>query len=273
MRVWIANLVSDNAEFKLASYQLSRSSFETNEGDTNWVGSSMDTTDTTRGSAENSSDQRLKVYIWDMDETLILLKSLLNRTYAEAFNGLKDVQKGVEIGNVWENHILQVCDDYFFYEQIENCNTPFLDALSQHDDGRDLSNYDFHQDGFSGLQDDSSKRKLAYRHRVIAQKYKKGLHRIFDQEMRKFWDDLFDVTDSYTDRWLSSARSCLEQCSGGNEDLTPGTTSADGIHDSITNFQHINVLVTSGSLIPSLVKCLLFRLDDMITYENGRYSF
>ncbi|KAG5523932.1 hypothetical protein RHGRI_030808 [Rhododendron griersonianum] len=95
-----------------------------------------------------------------------------------------------------------------------------------------------------------------------------GLHRIFDQEMRKFWDDLFDVTDSYTDRWLSSARSCLEQCSGGNEDLTPGTTSADGIHDSITNFQHINVLVTSGSLIPSLVKCLLFRLDDMITYEN-----
>lgn len=78
----------------------------------------MDTTDTTRGSAENSSDQRLKVYIWDMDETLILLKSLLNRTYAEAFNGLKDVQKGVEIGNVWENHILQVCDDYFFYEQV-----------------------------------------------------------------------------------------------------------------------------------------------------------
>lgn len=53
-----------------------------------------------------------------MDETLILLKSLINGTYAEPFNGLKDVQKGVEIGKTWENHILQVCDDYFFYEQV-----------------------------------------------------------------------------------------------------------------------------------------------------------
>lgn len=228
----------------------------------------MDTAETARDSAKNSCDQKLKVFIWDMDETLILLKSLLNRTYAEAFNGLKDVQKGVEIGNVWENHILQVCDDYFFYEQIENCNTPFLDALSQYDDGRDLSDYDFNQDGLSDLQDDSSKRKLAYRHRVIAQKYKEGLRGIFDKEMTKFWDDLFEVTDSYTDRWLSSARSCLELCSGENEELTPGTTSADGIHASNTNFQHINVLVTSGSLIPSLVKCLLFRLDDLIAYEN-----
>lgn len=53
-----------------------------------------------------------------MDETLILLKSLINGTYAEAFNGSKNVQSGVEIGKMWENHILQICDDYFFYEQV-----------------------------------------------------------------------------------------------------------------------------------------------------------
>lgn len=64
------------------------------------------------------NNQITNVYIWDMDETLILLKSLLNGSYAEAFAGLKDAQKGVEIGKMWEKHILQISDDFFFYEQV-----------------------------------------------------------------------------------------------------------------------------------------------------------
>lgn len=70
------------------------------------------------GSSGTSTDQKMNVYVWDMDETLILLKSLINGTYAHAFNGLKNVQHGVDLGKMWENHILQVCDDYFFYEQV-----------------------------------------------------------------------------------------------------------------------------------------------------------
>lgn len=139
-----------------------------------------------------------------MDETLILLKSLINGAYAECFHGSKDVQRGVEIGKTWENYILDVCDQFFFYEQvrftylllfnslsqfrvmciclcdwlfllpqIENCNQPFLDALKQYDDGRDLSDYNFSVDEFGPSPDDSNKRKLAYRHRLIAHKYKK----------------------------------------------------------------------------------------------------
>ncbi|CAK9173382.1 unnamed protein product [Ilex paraguariensis] len=96
-----------------------------------------------------------------------------------------------------------------------------------------------------------------------------GLHSVFDQEMIKFWDNLYDVTDSYTERWLSSARACLKQCSSGNNELLPSLDVVDAIGDSSdTKFQDVNVLVTSGSLIPSLVKCLLFRLDDLITPEN-----
>ncbi|XP_052171292.1 eyes absent homolog isoform X2 [Diospyros lotus] len=239
-------------------------------GDKIGIGDSRDSISTRKrkASPQNSVDQKLRVYIWDMDETLILLKSLLNRTYAEAFNGLKDVEKGVEIGEQWEKYILQVCDAYFFYEQIENCNAPFLDAFSQYDDGQDLSNYNFSEDGFSPPRDDINKRKLAYRHRMIAQQYKKGLHGILGQDMIKFLDDLYDGTDSYTDRWLSSAQTCLGQCSGRNKELTSNADSADGMSDSPTKFEHVNILVTSGSLIPSLVKCLLFRLDNLITYKN-----
>lgn len=63
-------------------------------------------------------DRKVKVYVWDMDETLILLKSLLNGTYAEAHGGSKDVQKGKEIGKMWEKLILDLCDDHFHYEQV-----------------------------------------------------------------------------------------------------------------------------------------------------------
>lgn len=55
--------------------------------------------------------------------------------------------------------------------QIENFNEPYLDALNQFDDGRDLSDYEFHKDGFSPPNDESNKRKLAYRLRSIAVLY------------------------------------------------------------------------------------------------------
>ncbi|GKV10718.1 hypothetical protein SLEP1_g22042 [Rubroshorea leprosula] len=213
--------------------------------------------------------QTTNVYIWDMDETLILLKSLLNGTYAEAFSGSKDVEKGIELGKTWEKYILQICDESFFYEQIENYNNPFLDALSQYDDGRDLSDYNFDHDGFNTPNDDVNKRKLAYRLRVIAQKYKQGLSGVFDHETMVLWNALYDMTDEYTDRWLSSAQSCLKECSVGKEDSTSLAASDRGSGViRPTDTQHINVLVTSGSLIPSLVKCLLFQLDSLITHEN-----
>ncbi|KAM7254278.1 hypothetical protein ACFE04_031960 [Oxalis oulophora] len=198
------------------------------------------------------------VYIWDMDETLILLKSLIHGTYAKAFNGSKDPKKGEHIGKLWEDHILQLCDHFFFYEHIENCTQPFLDSLRDYDDGKDLSDYDFDQDGFTSPSDDLTKRKLAYRHRAIANKYQQGLRKLVDKDMISLFDDLYDMTDKYTDGWLSSARTFLKQCS-----------SVDGCSDAMNNnIHHINVLVTSGSLIPSLVKCLLFRLDDLITHGN-----
>ncbi|CAE6030635.1 unnamed protein product [Arabidopsis arenosa] len=204
----------------------------------------------------------VNVYVWDMDETLILLRSLLNGTYAESFSGSKDVKRGVEIGRMWEKHILKICDDFFFYEQIEECNEPFLDSLRQYDDGKDLSLYDFKQDDFSTPTDDLNKRKLAYRHRAVAHKYEKGLCPFLDSESMNVLDELYNVTDEYTERWLSSARAFLEQCSCVKEESSDGTSATD------QSSQDIHILVTSGALIPSLVKCLLFRLDTFLRHEN-----
>lgn len=60
----------------------------------------------------------MTIYVWDMDETLILLKSLLDGKYAGVFNGMKDARKGVEIGKQWEKHILNICDECFFYKEV-----------------------------------------------------------------------------------------------------------------------------------------------------------
>jgi len=55
---------------------------------------------------------------------------------------------------------------------------------------------------------------------------------------------------------------------GEDEDAVSSVASSDISYNS-TNVKHVNVLVTSGSLIPSLVKCLLFRLDSLISHGNG----
>ncbi|PQM39059.1 eyes absent homolog 2 [Prunus yedoensis var. nudiflora] len=66
---------------------------------------------------------------------------------------------------------------------------------------------------------------------------------------------------------INVARVFLEECSAWHKKTS--LVAADGIKSSASKYQHVNLLVTSGSLIPSLVKCLLFRLDNMITDENG----
>uniref|UniRef100_A0A0A9GBX2 protein-tyrosine-phosphatase n=1 Tax=Arundo donax TaxID=35708 RepID=A0A0A9GBX2_ARUDO len=74
--------------------------------------------------------------------------------------------------------------------------------------------------------------------------------------MAKVWNDLYSLTDKYTDGWLSSAHKLLEEATG----KSAGTPAA--------NSSSINCIVTSGSLIPSLAKCLLYRLDDVILSDN-----
>ncbi|GJN14192.1 hypothetical protein PR202_gb00983 [Eleusine coracana subsp. coracana] len=225
---------------------------------------------TGQASTNAVTDQVTTVYIWDMDETLILLKSLLDGSYAGSFDGLKDREKSIEIGKRWENLILEVCDEHFFYEQIENYNEPFLNALREYDDGKDLHSYDFEADCFSSPYDDVSKRKLAYRHRAISEKYakvpqdlpylalfpSKGLEKFLDQHMVKVWNDLYSLTDKYTDGWLLSAHKLLEEAIGKSGAMPTANSSG------------INCIVTSGSLIPSLAKCLLYRLDDVVSSEN-----
>ncbi len=59
------------------------------------------------------------VFVWDLDETLIIFQTLSNGQYAKLFSGFKDPWEGTMLGHRWEQLILEVCDDYFFYKQVK----------------------------------------------------------------------------------------------------------------------------------------------------------
>ncbi|KAI4377964.1 hypothetical protein MLD38_015514 [Melastoma candidum] len=216
------------------------------------------------GGEAAATDEKVNVYVWDMDETLILFKSLLDGTYAKAHDGMKDAQRGAEIGEMWENLILDLCDQHFFYDQVEDHNEPSLGSLSKFDDGCDLAKYSFEQDEFTSSVDDDKKRRLAYRYRTISSMYDKGLCDLFPKEKKEKWDELYELTDEYTDRWLSSARSFLQQCVSEKEDPDPRVDSSVETLGTC----HVNVLVTSGALVPSIAKCMLYRFDSLIKHGD-----
>ncbi|KAJ1257581.1 hypothetical protein BS78_10G007200 [Paspalum vaginatum] len=156
------------------------------------------------------TEKPMNVYIWDMDETLILLRSLLNGSYAGAFNGLKDHYECFQIGKRWESIILELCNEHFFFDEMIRYNEPYLNALSEFDDGRDLASFDFEADCFASFYGGVDKRRRVYRLRTIGEKYAKGLEKILDQDMLKVSTDLYDLTDKYTDGWLTSVYSSLK---------------------------------------------------------------
>ncbi|KAH7300508.1 hypothetical protein KP509_24G065900 [Ceratopteris richardii] len=205
----------------------------------------------------NNGERRQKVLVWDLDETLIIFQTLTTGRFAYYFQGAKDSRLAIKLGRRWEKLIIQVCDGYFFYEQVEDFNEPNLEAWKQFDDGRDLSMYDFKSDGLSKARDFENNQKLAYRHRWISQMYTQGLETLLNEEQLQEWQELYELTDSYTDGWLTAGRTILQSC-----------MEADGNDMGLSTTNMVHVLVTSGSLVPSLVKILLFKLDKFIPYEH-----
>lgn len=63
------------------------------------------------------------VFVWDLDETLIIFQTLLDGRYVQHFDGFKDSAKAVGLGRRWERLILEVCDDYFFYNQVKTAGS------------------------------------------------------------------------------------------------------------------------------------------------------
>ncbi|KAG8249098.1 Eyes absent 1 [Homalodisca vitripennis] len=93
---------------------------------------------------ENSLD---RVFIWDLDETIIIFHSLLTGSYASKFS--KDSQSVINLGFRMEEMIFNMADTHLFFNDVEDCDQVHIDDVSSDDNGQDLNGYNFATDGFT----------------------------------------------------------------------------------------------------------------------------
>lgn len=87
-----------------------------------------------------------RVFVWDLDETIIIFHSLLTGQYANRYS--KDQNTIMQLGYRMEELIFQMSDSHFFFNDIEDCDQVHIDDVSSDDNGQDLGTYNFTADGF-----------------------------------------------------------------------------------------------------------------------------
>ncbi|XP_064412156.1 eyes absent homolog 4 isoform X2 [Latimeria chalumnae] len=203
-----------------------------------------------------------RVFVWDLDETIIIFHSLLTGSYAQKYG--KDPPLAVTLGLRMEEMIFNLADTHLFFNDLEECDQVHIDDVSSDDNGQDLSTYSFATDGFHGTATSANlclpagvrggvdwMRKLAFRYRRVKElytTYKNNVGGLLGPAKRDAWLQLRAEVEALTDSWLTSALKSLS------------------IISSRSNC--VNVLVTTTQLIPALAKVLLYSLGGVFPIEN-----
>uniref|UniRef100_A0A8C5SLK0 Eyes absent homolog n=1 Tax=Laticauda laticaudata TaxID=8630 RepID=A0A8C5SLK0_LATLA len=222
-----------------------------------------------RGRSKRSSDPSPagdtdieRVFVWDLDETIIIFHSLLTGTFASRYG--KDTTTSVRIGLMMEEMIFNLADTHLFFNDLEDCDQIHIDDVSSDDNGQDLSTYNFSADGFHSSNTGANlclgsgvhggvdwMRKLAFRYRRVKElynTYKNNVGGLIGAPKRESWLQLRAELEALTDLWLTHALKAL-----------------DLIH---SRPNCVNVLVTTTQLIPALAKVLLYGLGVVFPIEN-----
>ncbi|XP_069035507.1 eyes absent homolog 2 [Lepisosteus oculatus] len=203
-----------------------------------------------------------RVFVWDLDETIIVFHSLLTGTFASRFG--KDSSKAVSLGLWMEEMIFNLADSRLFFNDLEECDQVHIDDVASDDNGQDLSTYNFAADGFqspaggatlclgSGVHGGVDwMRKLAFRYRRVKEvynTYKNNVGGLLGSPKREEWLQLRREMEVLTDLWLTHALKAL------------------ALINSRPNC--VNVLVTTTQLIPAISKVLLYGLGTAFPIEN-----
>ncbi|XP_018787158.1 PREDICTED: developmental protein eyes absent isoform X1 [Bactrocera latifrons] len=206
-----------------------------------------------------------RVFIWDLDETIIIFHTLLSGSFANRYT--KDQSTLLTIAFRMEEMVFNMADTHFFFNEIEECDQVHIDDVSSDDNGQDLSSYNFATDGFhSGAPPGAPPnlclptgvrggvdwmRKLAFRYRKIKEiynTYRGNVGGLLGPEKRDTWLQIRSDIEMATDNWASLATKCLNMIAQREN--------------------CVNVLVTQTQLAPALAKVLLFGLGGIFSIEN-----
>ncbi|XP_042295596.1 eyes absent homolog 3 isoform X3 [Sceloporus undulatus] len=202
-----------------------------------------------------------RVFLWDLDETIIIFHSLLTGSYAQKYG--KDPTLVIGSGLTMEEMIFEVADMHLFFNDLEECDQVHVEDVASDDNGQDLSNYNFSTDGFSGSGSNANHgsagvqggvdwmRKLAFRYRKVREvynKYKTNVAALLSPEKREALQKLREDIEMLTDAWLGTALKSLL------------------LIQSRKNC--VNVLITTTQLVPALAKVLLYGLGKESCFER-----
>nr|XP_023659686.1 eyes absent homolog 3-like [Paramormyrops kingsleyae] len=210
----------------------------------------------------HSTDSDLeRVFLWDLDETIIIFHSLLTGSFAQKFG--KDPTVVLNLGLQMEELIFELADTHLFFNDLEECDQVHVEDVASDDSGQDLSNYNFLADGFAGHGSGAGPgsgsvqggvewmRKLAFRYRRLREiynSYKGNVGGLLSPMKRELLLRLQTDIERVTDAWMSTAlKSLLLIQSRG---------------------RCMNVLVTTTQLVPALAKVLLYGLGEIFPIEN-----
>ncbi|KAM4656998.1 protein phosphatase EYA3 isoform 2-T3 [Amazona ochrocephala] len=216
-----------------------------------------------KADTSSSQDSELeRVFLWDLDETIIIFHSLLTGSYAQKYG--KDPTIVIGSGLSMEEMIFEVADTHLFFNDLEECDQVHIEDVASDDNGQDLSNYNFSTDGFSGSASNTNHsssvgvqggvdwmRKLAFRYRRVREiydKYKTNVGGLLSPQKREALQRLRTDIEVLTDSWLETALKSLL------------------LIQSRKNCE--NILITTTQLVPALAKVLLYGLGEVFPIEN-----
>ncbi|KAM4871960.1 protein phosphatase EYA3 isoform 2-T2 [Thomomys bottae] len=216
-----------------------------------------------KADTSSSQDNELeRVFLWDLDETIIIFHSLLTGSYAQKYG--KDPTVVIGSGLTMEEMIFEVADTHLFFNDLEECDQVHVEDVASDDNGQDLSNYSFSTDGFSGSGGSGGHgssvgvqggvdwmRKLAFRYRKVREiydKHKSNVGGLLSPQRKEALQRLRAEIEVLTDSWLGTALKSLL------------------LIQSRKNC--VNVLITTTQLVPALAKVLLYGLGEIFPIEN-----
>ncbi|XP_016144991.1 eyes absent homolog 3 [Sinocyclocheilus grahami] len=90
-----------------------------------------------KSDGSQSTDNDLeRVFLWDLDETIIIFHSLLTGSFAQKFG--KDPATVLNLGLQMEELIFELADTHLFFNDLEECDQVHVDDVVSDDNGQDL---------------------------------------------------------------------------------------------------------------------------------------
>ncbi|CAH0485496.1 unnamed protein product [Peronospora farinosa] len=216
----------------------------------------------------SSMKPRRRVFIWDLDETLVLFASLYTGTFAQTHG--KEVASGIALGEQMMTLLLTMLERHFYFSDLHDIDVDHIahvasTAMTENETSC-LNEVPEHQ------------LSVQERYERIREIYERRGHVDFLHDANSEWfairGALIAAIDNFSTGWLNEARQVLELIC----ESAAGSTQPNSGPDTVTNYdrnekkqeevENVNVLVTNTQLVPALCKCLIYQLDSFFPIDR-----